>query len=106
MSKLTAEFIRDLATKIRPTFPNGRYREAEISARKRAKIRKEALLAGLEWPHDAPRRPEKPWMKGHKHEREAAARQGRIAELMEKMPQILADWRKRKAEQKLGKKKE
>ena len=38
--------MKSLAERLHPSWVNGRWREAEISARKRAKLRKETLLAG------------------------------------------------------------
>jgi len=54
-----------------------------------------------EWPYDAVRREPRTRMKGHKVDREAAIKRARTVELMEKMPQLLAEMKKRRWERKL-----
>ncbi|KAL0351728.1 UNVERIFIED_CONTAM: hypothetical protein Scaly_1561500 [Sesamum calycinum] len=69
-----------------------------ISARHRARLRKEVLLAGSDWPYDPERKEMRTKRKGHKVDRLAAEKRERTAELMEAMPQMLADYRKRVGE--------
>ena len=72
-----------------------------ISARHRARVRKEVLLAGEDWPYDPPRKEMKVKRKGHKCDRIAAEKRANTARLMEQMPKILADYKKRRWEKKL-----
>lgn len=105
MSTGLAKWAGELAKGVHGFWEKGRWTPLAISARHRAKIRKETLLAGGEWPYDAPRKPERTKMKGHKVDREAALKRARTVELMEKMPQMLADMKKRRWERKLTEKK-
>ncbi|KAL0325913.1 UNVERIFIED_CONTAM: hypothetical protein Sradi_5160600 [Sesamum radiatum] len=63
--------------------------------------RKEVLLAGSDWPYDPERKEMRTKRKGHKVDRLAAEKRERTAELMEAMPQMLADYRKRRWERKM-----
>ncbi|CAI5970934.1 unnamed protein product [Closterium sp. NIES-64] len=64
--------VAELAQRLRPSFVNGKWRGAAISAKNRARLRRETLLSGEEWPYDAPRKEMKTKIKGHKHDKEAA----------------------------------
>eukprot|EP00128_Syssomonas_multiformis_P011524 Colp12_sorted_trinity150504_noHs@36497 len=72
------------------------WKKPVLSARRIADLRKEATIAGVPFP--IPAKKHKPWIKkapkGHKHEREFAARLATIEENMKKMPQMIADYRK------------
>ncbi|CAI7862581.1 unnamed protein product [Closterium sp. NIES-54] len=92
--------VAELAQRLRPSFVNGKWRGAAISAKNRARLRRETLLAGEEWPYDAPRKEMKTKIKGHKHDKEAAVRQEKIAENMAKMPELLEQMKKRQIEAK------
>uniref|UniRef100_A0A6N2KFC2 Uncharacterized protein n=1 Tax=Salix viminalis TaxID=40686 RepID=A0A6N2KFC2_SALVM len=59
-------------------------------ARRRARLRKEVLLAGEGWPYDPERKEMGTKMKGHKCDRIAAERRAKTAKLMEQMPEIAA----------------
>eukprot|EP00898_Chlorokybus_atmophyticus_P007539 jgi/Chlat1/7787/Chrsp66S07254 len=88
--------LQQLAKLIKPALVNGVWRKAAISARIVARMRREELLAGRDWPFEQPRKEMKTVMKGHKCDREKAERVKRIEENMKNMPQILADWKKSK----------
>ncbi|GMP54384.1 hypothetical protein CsSME_00019578 [Camellia sinensis var. sinensis] len=59
-----------------------------ISARHRARLRKEVLLAGEDWPYDPARKEMRTKRNGHKCDRISAEKRANTAELMQKMPQI------------------
>lgn len=96
-----AKWAGELAKGVYGYWQKGRWTPLAITARHRARLRKETLLAGGEWPYDAPRKPMKTRQKGHKVDREAALKRARTAELMEKMPQMLAEMKKRTYERKI-----
>ncbi|GMH32576.1 hypothetical protein BSKO_00410 [Bryopsis sp. KO-2023] len=86
----------------KPYQVNGIWRKARLSARQAAKLRKEHLVAGKEWPFESvwpgikknnkpPRQP-----KGHKWEAEKLERQKRIEEQMKQMPKRVAEYRESK----------
>ncbi|KAI3460424.1 hypothetical protein Pfo_017087 [Paulownia fortunei] len=79
----------------------GAWKPLGISARRRARLRKEVLLAGADWEYDPERKEMRTKRKGHKVDRLAAEKRERTAELMEAMPQMLADYRKRRWEMKM-----
>ncbi|KAK4387436.1 hypothetical protein Sango_2350200 [Sesamum angolense] len=79
----------------------GAWKPLSISARRRARLRKEVLLAGADWEFDPERKEMRTKRKGHKVDRLAAEKRERTAELMEAMPQMLADYRKRRWERKM-----
>ncbi|GAA0148717.1 hypothetical protein Leryth_003598 [Lithospermum erythrorhizon] len=79
----------------------GAWKPLGISARERARVRKEVLLAGEDWPYDPERKQMKDKRKGHKCDRIAAEKRANTARLMEQMPKKLADYRKRKWERKM-----
>ncbi|CAM6103003.1 unnamed protein product [Calypogeia fissa] len=95
-----AKWASELAKGVHGYWANGRWKPLAISARHRAKLRKETLLAGEDWPYDAPRKEMKTRIKGHKVDRIAAEKRAKTAELMEKMPQMLAEAKKRRLERK------
>ncbi|KAH9310758.1 hypothetical protein KI387_025793 [Taxus chinensis] len=72
---------------------DGRWKPLAISARHRAKLRKEVLLAGEDWPYDPPRKEMRNVMKGHKCDRISAEKRANTAELMKQMPQMLLDYK-------------
>lgn len=63
---------------------------------------KEVLLAGEDWPYDPERKGMRTKRKGHKCERISAEKRAHTAELMQKMPQMLADFKKRRWERKMN----
>ncbi|KAJ7545071.1 hypothetical protein O6H91_09G106000 [Diphasiastrum complanatum] len=93
----------ELAKGVWGYWKGGLWTPLAISARHRARLRKQTLLAGREWPYDQPRKEMKTKMKGHKVDREAAEKRKRTVELMEKMPQMLLDLKKRRWERKYKK---
>ncbi|KAL3676089.1 hypothetical protein R1sor_026037 [Riccia sorocarpa] len=95
------KWAAELAKGVHGYWANGRWKPLAISARHRAKIRKETLLSGGEWPYDAPRKEMKTFMKGHKVDRLAEQKRAKTAELMERMPQMLAEMKKRRLERTL-----
>ncbi|KAH7662724.1 hypothetical protein IHE45_14G007300 [Dioscorea alata] len=79
----------------------GAWKPLALSARKRARLRKEVLLAGEDWPYDPARKEIRKKRKGHKCDRVAAEKRAVTAELMKKMPQMLLDYKKRRWEKKM-----
>lgn len=79
----------------------GAWKPLGISARHRARLRKEVLVAGQDWPYDPERKEMKTKRKGHKVDRIAAEKRAQTAELMKKMPQMLLDYKKRRWEKKM-----
>ncbi|XP_059287928.1 uncharacterized protein LOC132041137 [Lycium ferocissimum] len=79
----------------------GAWKPLGISARHRARLRKEVVLAGQDWPYDPARKETRTKQKGHKCDRISAEKRAKTAELMQKMPEMLADYRKRKWERKM-----
>ncbi|KAG9149044.1 hypothetical protein Leryth_010636, partial [Lithospermum erythrorhizon] len=79
----------------------GAWKPLGISARERARVRKEVLLAGEDWPYDPERKEMRDKRKGHKCDRIAAEKRANTARLMEQMPKKLAEYRKRKWERKM-----
>lgn len=79
----------------------GAWKPLGISARRRARIRKEVLLAGEDWPFDPARKEMRTKQKGHKCDRLAAEKRENTAALMQKMPSMLADYRKKRWERKM-----
>ncbi|KAL8150083.1 uncharacterized protein LOC141706465 [Apium graveolens] len=80
----------------------GAWKHCGISARHRARVRKEVLLAGEDWPYDPEWKEMRTKRKGHKCDRISAEKRANTAELMQKMPQMLADFKKRKWERKIN----
>lgn len=79
----------------------GAWKPLGISARRRARLRKEVLLAGEDWNYDPQRKEMRNKRKGHKCDRIAAEKRENTAALMQKMPAMLADYRKRRWEKKM-----
>ncbi|XP_027148577.1 uncharacterized protein LOC113749116 [Coffea eugenioides] len=79
----------------------GAWKPLGISARRRARLRKEVLLAGEDWNYDPQRKEMRNKRKGHKCDRIAAEKRENTAALMQKMPAMLADYRKRRWERKM-----
>ncbi|KAK9164558.1 hypothetical protein Syun_005460 [Stephania yunnanensis] len=79
----------------------GAWKPLGISGRRRARLRKEVLLAGQDWPYDPPRKEMKTKRKGHKCDRVSAEKRANTAELMKKMPEMLLDYKKRRWEKKM-----
>ncbi|KAH9603605.1 hypothetical protein KSS87_015981 [Heliosperma pusillum] len=79
----------------------GAWKPLGISARRRARLRKEVLAAGQDWTYDPERKEMRTKRKGHKVDRIAAEKRAQTAELMKKMPQMLLDYKKRRWEKKM-----
>lgn len=79
----------------------GAWKASGISARHRARLRKEVLLAGQDWPYDPERKEMRTKRKGHKVDRIAAEKRENTARLMEKMPDMLLQYKKRRWEKKM-----
>ncbi|PKA59225.1 hypothetical protein AXF42_Ash001318 [Apostasia shenzhenica] len=79
----------------------GAWKPLGLSARKRAAIRKEVLLAGEVWPYDPPKKEMRNKRKGHKCDRVAAEKRAHTAEIMKKMPEMLLGYKKRRWEKKM-----
>ncbi|XP_058094703.1 uncharacterized protein LOC131240470 [Magnolia sinica] len=79
----------------------GAWKPLGLSGRHRARLRKEVLLAGEDWPYDRPRGEMRSKRKGHKCDRISAEKRANTAELMKKMPQMLLDYKKRRWEKKM-----
>ncbi|KAJ6434675.1 hypothetical protein OIU84_000001 [Salix udensis] len=69
--------------------------KAQECARRRARLRKEVLLAGEGWAYDPERKEMRTKMEGHKCDRIAAERRAKTAKLMEQMPEMLLACKKR-----------
>ncbi|KAK8615034.1 hypothetical protein V6N13_068820 [Hibiscus sabdariffa] len=74
----------------------GAWKPLGISARRRARLRKETLLAGQDWPYDPERKEMRTKMKGHKCDRISAEKRENTANLMLKMPEMLLAYKKRR----------
>ncbi|KAJ3691519.1 hypothetical protein LUZ61_020683 [Rhynchospora tenuis] len=79
----------------------GAWKPLALTARHRARLRKEVLLAGEDWPYDPARGEMRDRRKGHKVDRIAAEKRAHTAELMKKMPEMLLDYKKRRWEKKM-----
>ncbi|XP_021297312.1 uncharacterized protein LOC110426430 [Herrania umbratica] len=79
----------------------GAWKPLGISARRRARLRKEVLLAGQDWPYDPQRKEMRTKMKGHKCDRISAEKRENTANLMQKMPEMLLAYKKRRWEKKM-----
>lgn len=79
----------------------GAWTPLHISARRRARLRKEVLLAGQEWPYDPERKEMKIKMKGHKCDRISAEKRAKTVELMAQMPEKLLAYKRQKWEMKM-----
>ncbi|KAG7014701.1 Protein DEFECTIVE IN MERISTEM SILENCING 3 [Cucurbita argyrosperma subsp. argyrosperma] len=79
----------------------GAWKPLGISARRRARLRKEVLLAGQDWAYDPERKEMRTKRKGHKCDRIAAEKRENTARLMEKMPDMLLQYKKRRWEKKM-----
>lgn len=99
--KQATKSLEELAKGFYGHWKDGKWVRAAITARYRARLRKETLMAGGEWPYDRPRKEMKVKMKGHKCDRIAAEKRARTEELMKKMPQMLFDFKKRTLERRL-----
>ncbi|CAK9143846.1 unnamed protein product [Ilex paraguariensis] len=80
----------------------GAWKPLGFSARHRAPLRKEVLLAGEDWSYDPEKKEMRTKRKGHKCDRIAAEKRANTEELMQKMPQMVADYRKRRWEKKMN----
>ncbi|GMH29628.1 hypothetical protein Nepgr_031471 [Nepenthes gracilis] len=96
-----AKYKDELAKGVWGYWELGAWKPLAVSARHRARIRKEALLAGEDWPYDPKRKEMRTKRKGHKCDRIAAAKRANTVELMKKMPQMLLDYKKRRWEKKM-----
>ncbi|GBG71561.1 hypothetical protein CBR_g8977 [Chara braunii] len=88
--------LKRLAAKVKPTWFNGKFVGTDMSAKNIARVRRQVLLVGEEWPYDKPRKEMKTRVKGHKVDRIAQAKREKTKELMEQMPQLLADMKNKK----------
>ncbi|KAK9266830.1 hypothetical protein L1049_020607 [Liquidambar formosana] len=79
----------------------GAWKPLGISGRRRARLRKEVLLAGEDWPYDPEPKEMRTKRKGHKCDRISAEKREKTAKLMEKMPDMLLAYKKRRWEKKM-----
>ncbi|KDP37788.1 hypothetical protein JCGZ_06690 [Jatropha curcas] len=79
----------------------GAWTPLHISARRRARLRKEVLLAGEDWPYDPERKEMRTKIKGHKCDKISAEKRENTAKLMQRMPDMLLAYKKRKWEKKM-----
>mmetsp|Transcript_22252 Transcript_22252/g.57009 ORF Transcript_22252/g.57009 Transcript_22252/m.57009 type:complete len:127 (+) Transcript_22252:213-593(+) len=83
---------------LRPTYVDGRWRKPAVSAKNAARLRKEELMAGNEWPHEKPDSglpygQYKP-PKGHRRHEQEAARKKKIEEnLLKVVDKKIEDYR-------------
>lgn len=82
--------------------PNGKWTMAKYSALAIARLKRKTLQSGKPWPYDVPRKEveRERMFKGHKTDREAAARRERVKQCMERMPEMIAAYRKARKENK------
>eukprot|EP00887_Chlorella_sp_A99_P001232 scaffold14.g1232.t1 len=90
-----AELLKKLGSAaLKPRQVGEVWHKASISAKRAAKLRKEALLAGREWPFDAPEEgkphPYDRKLKGHKWDKTKEARQAAIQEKLAGMDERIA----------------
>ncbi|KAI3437914.1 hypothetical protein D9Q98_000359 [Chlorella vulgaris] len=74
---------------------SGVWRKPAISAKNLARLRRETLLEGGEWPYEKPvveTKRRKP--KGHKHDREKPQREAAIQKKLEVVDERIAEYRK------------
>lgn len=87
LAKLGAEAFK-------PQKVNGVWRKAVLSPLAAARLRKQYILEGREWPYEKPPSEPKPIKcKGHKHDKLKAQRVATIEKNMEEMPQRIAAYR-------------
>lgn len=96
-----AKYSNELSKGVWGYWELGAWKPLGISARRRARIRKEVLFAGEDWSYDPERKEMRTKRKGHKVDRIAAEKRENTAALMKKMPAMLADYRKRRWERKM-----
>ncbi|RAL52737.1 hypothetical protein DM860_007505 [Cuscuta australis] len=96
-----AKYKNELSKGVWGYWELGAWKPLGISARRRARLRKEVLLAGQDWAFDPERKEMRKKQKGHKCDRIAAEKRAKTAELMQQMPKMLADYRKRRWERKM-----
>ncbi|KAK3140911.1 hypothetical protein QOZ80_5AG0407680 [Eleusine coracana subsp. coracana] len=96
-----AKFKGELGKGVWGYWELGAWKPLGLSARKRARLRKEVLLAGEDWTYDPPRGEMRTKRKGHKCDRISAEKRANTVELMKKMPQMLLDYKKRRWEKKM-----
>lgn len=98
--KLT-KYKDDLSKGVWGYWELGAWKPLGISGRHRARLRKEVLLAGQDWPYDPERKEMRTKRKGHKCDRISAEKREKTAKLMEKMPDMLLAYKKRRWEKKM-----
>jgi hypothetical protein len=91
-----AKYKDELAKGVWGYWELGAWKPLSISARHRARLRKEVLLAGEDWNYDPERKEMRTRRKGHKVDRIAAEKRANTARLMEKMPDMLLEYKKKK----------
>ncbi|GAB2293952.1 hypothetical protein Dimus_028166 [Dionaea muscipula] len=96
-----AKYKNELSKGVWGYWELGAWKPLGISGRRRARLRKEVLLAGEDWPYDPERKEMRVKMKGHKCDRISAQKRANTVELMKKMPQMLLDYKKRRWEKKM-----
>eukprot|EP00741_Cyanophora_paradoxa_P016698 tig00020938_g16127.t1 len=90
-----AERWKPTADKFKAHLVDGKWRRPELSLRKKAMLRKEALLKGEPWPFDDPPKEKVVKLpKGHKWEREKHLRVAKIQKALEEQPAKIAEYRK------------
>lgn len=82
------------AAALLPQKVNGVWHKAAVSPLAAARLRKQAILEGREWPHDKPATEKKPvWCKGKKHDKQKVHRLANIQKNMEDMPKRVEQYR-------------
>lgn len=91
---------------MRPQKVNGKWNMPKMSALAIARRRKQYLQSGREWPWDIPKKivEKRVPFKGHLRELRHRDKKEEIARCMARMPQLVADYRKRVAERRRAKK--
>ncbi|KAK4804199.1 hypothetical protein SAY86_004016 [Trapa natans] len=79
----------------------GAWKPLGISPRRCARLRKEVLMAGQDWPFYPEKKEMRNVRKGHKCDRISAEKREKTARLMEKMPDMLLAYKKCRWEKKM-----
>lgn len=82
---------------MKPQKVNGRWRNAAISAKNIARIRKEYLMSGREWKWDIPHKivERRVPFKGKKRDLRREEKKVEIARCMDRMPKMIEEYRER-----------
>lgn len=91
---------------MKPQKVNGRWHSAKMTGKAIATLRKKHIMSGKEWKWDIPHKivEKKVEFKGKKRDLHKVEKQAEIKKCMERMPQLIADYRKRERERRAKRK--